>query len=114
MSMALTTPAQKPRGLRRRTCLIFAGLPLWLMAGWSSVVVVTLISIPRMEDYRAEIEPYVVQAGRIPKAAEEQSKAVRIHTPSDWARRRLLFARLCPNCADEPFQAAQADRKSVV
>src|SRR6266567_3110562 len=92
--MALTTPAQKPRGLRRRTRLVFAVLPLSLMAAWSSVVVVTLISIPRMEGYRAEIEPYVVQAGRIPKTAEEQSKTVLTHTPFRFGTKAALRATL--------------------
>src|ERR1700733_1043558 len=47
MSMARTTPAQKPRGLRRRTRLVFVWLPDLSSVTCSRVDVVTPSSIPR-------------------------------------------------------------------
>src|SRR5882757_3522865 len=70
MSIARTTPAQKPRGLRRRTRLVFVSLPLWSIETRSRVVVVTSISIPPSTH---DLEPVLNQSwcsARIKKDAK--------------------------------------------
>src|SRR5580698_2382284 len=64
MSMARTTPAQKPRGFRSRTR--FAGVPvtLWLISSGARVEAFTPLSIRVSANGRTRFEPFPVQFGQ--------------------------------------------------
>src|SRR6187402_86330 len=67
MSIARTTPAQKPRGLSRRTRLstLASGIVPEELTAEKSIAVVTPYSIPRPVRKRAYSEPFLVQNDRI-------------------------------------------------